>query len=291
MRDPGLSAAAIGALFGTPLALTPSCPSFNCTYPDFTTIGISSTCKDVTPQTAHNCSINSLDGAQFCTFALPGPVRLGASTIWGVSEGFSHTQANATTKLTNNEYNHADGGLLAEVSMILFPGNDAADTGPTSTAWRKSLKAWQCTFELVAYAYSGVKVHNGVFHNANIRMSPLRIVSTADNATTASVYETVDKNWPGNREYRFGWGDSHAFASIMSTLDYGIYIPLYVVEGTNIFINALAAGNPIPEKFNDIASSMTHHMMQSSPNATNALGESLLQQTCKLSKSFLIESN
>lgn len=239
----------------------------------------------MTAQTAHNCSINPLNGEQFCKYALPGHVGLGASTVYGVSDGFSHTQANATTKgpLADDASTHET--LVTAVSMILFPGDNNPNAAPTDTAWRKRLQAWQCTLKLVAYAYSNVTVKQGVLHTPIIRTSELNLVFDEDEEPL--VYEAVDKDWPGDGKYRFGWGDSHNVPSILGLLNYQVYAgPGEQVESGNLFNNALAAGTSIPEKFDGIAVSMTHYIMQGSPNATRALGVALLEQTCKFEKRF-----
>ena len=266
-----MSAAIIGGLLGSQTELRFSCPSPNCTYPDFTSLGASSVCEDVTAQTSHNCSISTDLPEELCTFQLPGNISLGAWALQSPHSGYPHTTANATTVVGSSIAPFSSAAHLVTISMITFGANNGGRFG--STSWRDPVRAHQCNIGLVAYRYSNLTVRDGKLHKPDIQMSLLEPL----NEGNITRFQVVDREWPAEDVvYRLNHLDQKNIWSIFRRfMDNSVW-----ASGSGELIaGALNMGPSIPEKFDMIATSITHYMMASSPNVTLNDGTMLTDMT------------
>lgn len=130
IRDPGMTASIATALFTGPLPLEFHCPSANCTYPDFTTLGVSSTCFDVTEQTTRNCTDNLYSG-QDCDYALPLGVHLGTTSTYSAHSGATQTRVNITTGVYTSSA--LENPPVSHVSIIKLDDYDSTSGGSWGT--------------------------------------------------------------------------------------------------------------------------------------------------------------
>jgi hypothetical protein len=260
-RDGLLTAASASGLYDLVAAPPLTCPGSNCTYPDFTSLGIRSQCRDVTADTKQSCREfkNSLTN-QVCSYTLPGGFQLGSYAGADAHNGFYHTRINGT--YTNMLYKASDAATLAAVAVVRFDDADLEGNFDVSTKWQATLEAWECEFGIVAYTYAGWASRNGTVHPGRMTASPLNRTS----ATGPLVpYEVVDKDFRGNTSAVINYYDMINMASMIGDI--------FTTAGTiAAFSSALYDSPNLTATAGNIARGMSYRML-AGPNSTEVYGD------------------
>jgi Protein of unknown function (DUF3176) len=83
--DIGMQAAIYEGVFASFSNITPTCPTGNCTFPEYRTLGMCSSCEDISNLVNNSCGVLSADndygGNPACNFTLPGGLNLTIPTL------------------------------------------------------------------------------------------------------------------------------------------------------------------------------------------------------------------
>jgi hypothetical protein len=118
-RDNGMAASVITGVYGFQTPIQFNCTSNNCTFPDFTSLGVCSECEDVTASTVETC--NSTGFEHSCYYQLPNGAILSGSASFDAHNGFTHTQVN-TTVVTTDSYSFKTLNLTQHGVPIIYLG-------------------------------------------------------------------------------------------------------------------------------------------------------------------------
>lgn len=271
-RDGPLQAAVISGLFGVALPPPFKCPGSNCTYPPFTSLGISNDCVDVTAETTQSCiQTNQSIPNQICNYTLPSGALLGSFAAVDAHNGFMHTTINATVSPydSSSGYNTLTTGFaLAGVAIIMFADDDLQDNFHISTEWQKTLVAYECTYQLRAYAYVAWTQVNGALQSGQLLSSLLNRKGDGP----IIPFEAADASFPGNRTFYINYFDAAFIGMALSILDPSLS------GQANFYLDALYNSANLTRTMAGIATAMSYRML-SGPNATAVEGEVSALQT------------
>lgn len=265
-RDGPLQAAAISGLYDLVPAPPFTCPGSNYTYPLFTSLGIHSECKDVTEETVQNCiNTNHSIPAQICNYTLPSGAELGAYSTLDAHSGFGHTTLNASVNLTSPDQ---FAPILSNVGIIWFSNDDNENNFEISADWQKNLKAYECTYEVCALAYSNWTSVNGTVRPGTLERSALKI--TGDGPVFP--LEALDATFPGNKTFGLNYYDMNFMSVCLDIFDSSR-------NGQASSYNKAVYNSPnLTRTMENIATGMSYRLL-SGPNATTVEGEVFAVQT------------
>ncbi|KAK4079076.1 hypothetical protein Trihar35433_181 [Trichoderma harzianum] len=290
--DPAMNAAIMQGIYLDSIQPTLTCPSGNCTWTDIHTLGVCSSCQDITSKLTRNCTNSqfvdfleevSPDISQ-CDFKTPHNQTLMTvfATVTG-AEGIFGTQWNASALFTNAEATDAPATLISfeAVQALAMPNSSSVDV-----LRDLPVAGWSCTLSLCAKTYPFINVTNGVINVTAPEEDGLLF------ANTVPPYLTLYSNTSsavGN--YSFQEVDFENLNSYLSVL----FSTGFFSEGINtINTNALVYLDNAPEAppvgsrlglevdidaaMNRLASSMTEPI-RSSQNSTANAGQTLVEKT------------
>lgn len=283
-REPLLQQAAISACFNVITAVPLVCGGSNCTYPDFTSLGICSNCTNVTTKTKVSCDLSSHDNAD-CEFATPAGTLVTAN--WNHIAGMAgnkptYTQFNTNISSYNSMLKPNDScsqcgtpisAEILQLSIIRF-GDEGYDEPQT---WQDTLTAYDCSYSLCAQSFVDYSIVNGDIVEGNRSRSVL----TAQPPKAEGMFEfsTQDTGFPGDQTFTIFMEDHRFIWEILSSVfgptttngmlagDYGNFIP-----------NALYDSPVFTTTIESIATSMSNRMLVN-PNSTTVYGVVLGEQT------------
>lgn len=272
MRDPLLQQAAISGLYDLVPAAPFACPGSNCTYPTFTSLGISSTCNDVTSQVIQNCiETNVSVYAQVCNYTLPSNYQIGAYAGIDAHNGFFHTTINTTVNNSmDSDWNSNDTTTpLVHLGMISFTKDDLEENMNLDSTWQKTVKAYECRYDLSAYTYSNWTSTNGTLNPGEMALSSLNLTGPGP----ILPLNVTDEKFPGNKSFEVNYYDMNFMAETLSNI-FG-YSDTYANAQ---YLDALFNSPDLTKTVDNIAKGMSYRML-SGPNATTVQGEVFAMQT------------
>ncbi|GJN66284.1 hypothetical protein PLICBS_000301 [Purpureocillium lilacinum] len=220
-RDGLFQAAAVSGVYDLVSQPPFKCPGSNCTYPDFTSLGICSKCSDVTAKTTKSC--DSVEGGwqiQACNFTTPGGFSPQASAGSDAHNGFGYTLLNVSVKVPDpNQPQH-----LVSMAMIRF----ADDARATETQWQDTLTAYECNYDACAKAYFWGPV---------------------------IPFTTLERGFPGNTTYEINLFDLRVMVKALSE----VYNP--GSPGSDSFAAALYNSPNLTRTVENIATGMSYRML------------------------------
>lgn len=290
--DPAMNAAIMQGIYLDSIQPSLTCPSGNCTWTDIHTLGVCSSCQDITSKLTRNCTnsqfVDFLEevspNISQCDFKTPHNQTLMTvfATVTG-AEGIFGTQWNASALFTNAEADDAPATLISfeAVQALTTPNSTSVDV-----LRDLPVAGWSCTLSLCAKTYPFINVTNGVINVTAPKEDILLF------ANTIPPYLTLYSNTSsavGN--YSFQEVDFENLNSYLSVL----FSTGFFSEGINtINTNALVYLDNAPEAppvgsrlgleadidaaMNRLASSMTEPI-RTSQNSTANPGQTLVEKT------------
>lgn len=242
-----------------------NCPGSLCAYPTFVSIGVASTCQDVTAVARENCTIERTGIAnEDCTYTKPGGFNISASMSQAVMFGFLHTLFNSSTKPLTSQY----GATLLEFGVARLPSE--------TTSWKEGKLIYECKFELSAEEYTGWNVTNGTVYPGSATAYP---VSYSEHNPTDGVgmmawYTASDPAFAHDKRFGINTLDStHASKIFIAAISADAAdqsnrgsqgVQAYLADSVNL---ALYNSLDIPATMANISSAVSYRML-TGPNAT-----------------------
>ncbi|KAK7702841.1 hypothetical protein SLS64_009452 [Diaporthe eres] len=272
-----------------------SCPGSNCTFPLATSLGVCSSCEDVTARTQVNCNDAILTAGSrngpysSCNYTLPGGAEIWAyayyTSVYGVTTPDLNISLGSLIRGGNAGLDGTPG--INSISIVRFDNDDENtdyEDPDQPTKWAETMTAYECKLELCAWSFGDWGMTNGILVNGTTAQSPVasdgRVLTSDDfdaaGAKTSRIYTATDPNFPGNGTFEINPLDQQAMELTLSTIWYSGGSN----NGVPYFWNSayLAGPTNIPQTLRDMATGITYNMM-SGPSATVSRGALLETQT------------
>jgi hypothetical protein len=254
--DVSMQGAVMNGLYTLDKTVAFNCMTNNCTWPTFYTVGVCSSCTNVTGQTNATCSKPGRSVS--CNYTLPSGIDL-QSQRWSSSGGGGVTTLNATTKPTGNFTDR-----LVDFGIIRI-GSNYDDP-----------EAFDCSLSWCAKRYSRVEVSNGKIATPEIRSWPLGVPEeryTRDGTWMSPFNIPEDeKDFDGpNRTFTINSNDH-------KTLSGWLTGTLFKTQNQQAVAQALFSQPDIPQVIASIATSMTNNI-RGARNATMVEGTASREET------------
>ncbi|KAG6362495.1 hypothetical protein INS49_010727 [Diaporthe citri] len=266
----------------------------NCTFPLVTSLGVCSSCENVTAQTQVTCNDTVLTAESqngpysSCNYTLPGGADIWAyayyTSVYGVTTPDLNISLGSTTSGGNAGLDGTPG--ISSISIVRFDNDDEntdSEDPDRPTKWAETMTAYECKFELCAWSFEDWGMTNGILVNGTTAQSPVvsdgRVLTSDDfdaqGAKTSRVYTATDPDFHGNGTFEINPLDQQAMELTLSTI-------WYTGEASNgipyFWNSAYLAGPNISQTLQNMATGITYNMM-SGPSATLARGSLLETQT------------
>jgi hypothetical protein len=268
-----MAASVITGVYGFQTPIQFNCTSNNCTFPDFTSLGVCSECEDVTASTVETC--NSTGFEHSCYYQLPNGAILSGSASFDAHNGFTHTQVN-TTVVTTDSYSFKalnltqHGVPIIYLGLVRFPYSGGLDFDN----WQSGYQVFQCDMYFCAQKFKGMTVKNGTVDTLEVLQRDMN--STVTPGPLIGI--TALQPWEGDSNFTINYNDlSNIPAFLDSVLDFSN--ELYNDGAITVSIQgALTSSTNIPNTITGIATSISNHI-RAGPNATNIVGHAWLPKT------------
>lgn len=288
-NDDAVMAGVMSSVYGTLSGPPFSCPGSNCTFPTVTSLGVRSSCENVTARTQVNCNDTILTAESqngpysSCNYTLPGGTEVWAYAYYTKTYGVTTPNLNISL---GDQINTGSAGLdgtpgINSISIIRFDQDTSLEDPETPTAWAETMTAYECKLELCAWSFADWGMTNGILVNGTTAQSSVtsdgRVLTTDDfgpeGAKATRVYTATNPDFLGNGTFEINPGDQQAMELTLSTIWYSGESS----NGVPYFWNSVYLASPnITETFQNMATGITYNMM-SGPTPT-------------LSRGFLLES-
>lgn len=276
-RDPLLSQASISGVFDQVYSPPFSCSVTNCTYPEFTTLGVCSRCDDVTSEVTTTCEKFSSGtllwgSATRCYFATPSGFNLTAFDYLSGPGQSSHTLANTSIADFNRNTSAIMHLALATFNTTAYDAENGFDRN-----WMDSVRAYECLFSLCANVLSDWAITNGTLRPGNMSTSALTLLSAEEEGYAGhSTFIVPDgDDFPGNRTFVVNFIDQtglyNALFNVLapSTSRGGLTSGMTI---ENALTQVLFTRPDVPATFQNMATGMSNVMM-SGPNSELVSGK------------------
>lgn len=280
-----LQQAAVSACFDVITAIPLVCGGANCTYPDFTSLGICSECEDVTANTKLQCGIV---GGQTVVCNITTPAGIEMSAQWTSIGNL------AGNKPTYDQF--VTGG--SSYDSLLHPNESCIQCGTPISAdifrlgvarfgdsgydepqdWEDTLETYDCTYSLCAQSFANWSTINGdtidgTRSQSSLKVNPLKVEFFFD-------FSTLDTHFPGDQTFTIAYQD-HMFIWQTLSSAYGIDDSTSgATSGSfaDFIFTALYNSPDLLETMQNMAISMSNRMLVN-PNATTVYGGVFGEQT------------
>lgn len=284
-------AGVMASVYGTMPEPPFSCPGSNCTFPLVTSLGVCSSCEDVTAQTQVFCNdtiltAESRNGAySSCNYTLPGGADIWAYAYYTSTYGVTTPTLNISLGSTSSS--GLDGTpRINSISIVRFENDDENadfEDPDEPTKWAENMTAYECKLELCAWSFQDWGMTNGLLVNGTTAQSPVivdgKVPTYADygpeGANFSVVYNATDPDFLGNGTFEINPIDQTAMELTLSTIWYSGESS----NGVPYFWNsAYLAGPNISQTLENMATGITYNMM-SGTSSTVSRGSLLETQT------------
>lgn len=288
-------AGVMSSVYGTLPEPPFSCPGSNCTFPLVTSLGVCSSCEDVTARTQVACNDTILTAGSrsgpysSCNYTLPGGAEIWAyayyTSVYGVTTPDLNISLGSLIRGGNAGLDGTSG--INSISIVRFDNDDENtdyEDPDQPTKWAETMTAYECKLELCAWSFEGWGMTNGILVNGTTAQSPVvsdgRVLTSDDfgpeGAKTSRIYTATDPDFPGNGTFEINPLDQQAMELTLSTIWYSGESN----NGVPYFWNSayLAGPTDIPQTLRDMATGITYNMM-SGPSTTVSRGALLETQT------------
>ncbi|KAK7957261.1 uncharacterized protein PG986_006483 [Apiospora aurea] len=146
-----------------------TCPGSVCRYPSFSSIGVTSECKDVTALSEGNCTIPAVDpqypGHEHCNFTTPGGFQLQAIQLHVGDDTSSLDMTGSSSATESPRLNE----VLLEFGILQVP--------VTSLTLRDRTRIHECTIKLCAIEYADWYVTHETIHPGLMQAYPMNNIT------------------------------------------------------------------------------------------------------------------
>ena len=160
-----------------------ACPSNNCRWPQYRSLGLCSTCEDVSHQVQRNCTGN------LCSWTLPNGLSV---TDYGVRVKTWNTDTSLDAIMTGNL--NTTFATLSTLSNAYTVLGTIAAPGVEVPVYAGA-QANQCSVQWCVKTYSDTQVSDGLFTEPASAVVPLRVDDC--NSTTGVCYGSAGDHSPG----------------------------------------------------------------------------------------------
>ncbi|ETS80123.1 hypothetical protein PFICI_07652 [Pestalotiopsis fici W106-1] len=294
-----LQSAVISAAFGVAPAFDLNCPTSNCTYPSFSTLGVCSTCEDVTASTSTACGLDESNYTTICNTTVPYQLLPESNFTWHMATDAAGNYAdlwNSSTMSVTPEYagtNTSFGTPAILAAFTSFKLNRELFSSTASDRPSNPSSVNQCMFAYCLKTYSDVRVLNGETQFGSINESIMEVSSQEwfldPPESQGSPYFTMQASVGGQvsgPNYTMNYWDH---------LNLGQYMRDVLNSSVYLFTNTIAPGDGghmapsfglamynadnLTDMVHDIADSMTNSMRNSQSNVTTVNGTALVLET------------
>ena len=282
-----MTAAAFTGMFSPTNQVAFNCPSGNCTWPEYTTLGICNTCKIQTNLVDASCiGANYSIGTENCTYTFPNGLTIDAYA--SLNPGPQHLSPQQSTLLNISVIRSEDRTeKIANISVVQFAGEDEDWHLPKPVA-----TGCEVTWCQKVFNGSGVvagALHDFPFATETLSFLPCQTMQGSDaGAVTICPGFPVGHalpNWPQYNTTTLAdptavWLNSADAATVGLWLQsmFTLSISSAEISSDDVLGNIVAKmlykvndGNMI-ETFDDIATAMTN-VIRAGPNTTSLAGE------------------
>jgi hypothetical protein len=254
-----MQGAVMNGLYAIDKSVPFNCTTANCTWPTFFTIGICSSCTNVTGQTNAKCDRPGKSVG--CNYTLPSGLELRSRHSKSSGGGFE-TTLNATTKPPGNLTDR-----LVDFGIIRIPLSNGEYTDP---------EAFDCSLSWCAKRYSKVGVSDGKMVTPQIRSWPLgvpkdRYITNNTWLSPFNIPETARDFDGPNRTFTINTND-------LKTLQSWLAETFFRTQNQEAVARALYSQPDIPQVVANIATSMTNNI-RGARNATIVEGIAFREET------------
>lgn len=256
VMDPTMQGAILNGLYNLSAPVQVQCQTGNCQWDDFTTLAVSSECKNVTSSTKIECGV--IAKGRLCNYTTPSGFFIKSSTRFS-SGGGSATQFNSTARPPQTSSQ-----LGSVVNSTLLDFAAARMTGPYSD---EAPDITECGLRWVARHVQNTTVVNGTFHPGIFTDHELSGVTNPFDERRWVTFNVSNESaaFPGNRSFSVGPVDNARVAEFLSTV--------FSSSLSDTFGLALNASN-LTRAMERISDSMTYTLGQS-PSGIELPGQTI----------------
>ncbi|KAK7536607.1 hypothetical protein IWX49DRAFT_593740 [Phyllosticta citricarpa] len=275
-KDDQMQGAIFAGAYGLSSGSLLQCPTGNCTWDPFVTLGVCSSCLDVTAECDQTCSSNSKsDSVSFCSYTTRNDITLGLEIE---ADGqVRYTQLNSTVR---HGFAMEDGGIAQSIILRtpLMEGEDI----PTP----EDVEIQQCTFSWCLRAYPVQSMENAVATPVSSVNSRLRFAET-DSSDYHSIVTGAGKQFltvmsDNGDVYQINYSNQESISNLLGHL---LTIEMSFVVGTGATSDqsfgldrTLYKSSNLSALFQNVADEMTARLRRSD-NVTQVSGEATRTET------------
>ncbi|KAK8123018.1 hypothetical protein PG984_011688 [Apiospora sp. TS-2023a] len=152
-RDTTLRSAVMNSLFDKATAPPFTCPGQRCDFPSFHSLGVCSSCQEVTSEVVARFVGKPRENQELWNFTTPNYSSVtGLSWTKSVDKAFDHTRINITWPSNDN---------IGNTSVILFKFPEFEDDNFEKRKWILDMEAYKCIMYLCSQEYTNWTMANG----------------------------------------------------------------------------------------------------------------------------------
>ncbi|KAH7066808.1 hypothetical protein BKA63DRAFT_128162 [Paraphoma chrysanthemicola] len=268
--DWAMQGAVMNGLYTLDSPVSFTCMTANCTWPTFYTIGICSSCTNVTEKVNATCSRGGYGGGQSCNYTFPSRFNL-SSSRWTSSGDRRVTTLKSIARAgdTGDSRNRTD--WLVDTGIIRI-SNSISDTSTFGTY--EQPEAFECRLSWCAKRYSSVNVSNGSISTPDVHSWPLTTPNKVHDGYGRRMFpfEVAAPDFDGpNRTFTINANDHTTLAGWLA----GTFLNTSNQEAT---ARALYLQADLPQTFANMATSMTNKI-RDGRNGTIVYGTAFREET------------
>ncbi|KAF2145869.1 uncharacterized protein K452DRAFT_263274 [Aplosporella prunicola CBS 121167] len=232
-----------------------TCPSANCSWPEFTTLALSSSCINATLDTRVQCGINKY-AIKYCNYTTPG--------------GF-HMEAYLNERSTFKKTNFISSAKTQEPMVPVDSTLISFATSNITERYLENPDITECNITWCARTYHGISVTAGVFDVGAVKDHALEIVKDREFVSLNYRFDIYsDDPYSGNRSF-YIYGVDRSF-----TVNY--LKNVFSTDSEQDLGQALMRSASIADTVHNITTSMSYAIGRSQ-SSYKVLGSAIFTQT------------
>lgn len=251
------------------------CETSNCTWPTFYTLGVCSSCTDVTSLVNVSCERDA--GSKTCNYRLPKGSELRASSRSSSGGGYQPSLESTGTSYSNTGLNGTSSLAYLGIVKIVNGGYGGYGDESLNSGTMENPAAFECAFKWCAKAYHNVSASKGIIDTTNIEEFDFNFVSQIldINGNRGKDYRTLTlfgtaPDVVRERNFTINNNDHRTMSEFLATF--------FTTSDQEMAARALFMSDSIPATVRNIATSMTNNIREG-VNATGFPGTSTNTET------------
>lgn len=253
-----------------------NCSAGNCTWPEFSTLGVCGSCRNVTTLSQKNCTDDRISinvSPRTCNYTTPAGQSFSATTGPSGSSFYFYTMLNSTASAPASQNNMSDAEIVNVGILRIQPSTEGAVGLPDDAEIHECALQW-CTRTYGAVTRAGPATKSRLVHSEPLFWNELKQVGSL-------LYYEVDSRDSEQEKYLLNVIDmggagrilSSLFSTSMATQIAGVSVD----EGFSIARTLYKTSN-LSTTFEAIATSMTNRL-RSGRNLTEVSGQAWGNET------------